>query len=113
MRVRKADLGRLIPLGKGAIGEVFRVSDYRLSGDQTEFVYKEFTRDHARQARSADAVVSFREMLSQVGRDELDRYAVWPRALVEDKGNVTGLLMALIPDEFFCDREDPDTGDIR
>jgi len=112
MRVKKADLGRLILLGRGFFGEVFRVPDYHLPDDQTELVYKEFTKDHARQARSADAVVSFREMLNQVGRDELDQYTVWPRALVEDGGNITGLLMPLIPEEFFCDREDPDTGNI-
>jgi KAP-like P-loop domain-containing protein len=113
MRVEKADLGQLIPLAEGAFGNVFRVPDYRLPGDQAELAYKEFISNHAVQARSADAVVSFREMLSPAGRDDLDRYTVWPRALVEDKGTVTGLLMPLIPDEFFCDREDPDTSNTR
>ena len=112
MRVKKADLGQLIPLAKGGFGEVFRVPGYHLPGDHAALAYKEFTSEVDAQARSAEAAVSFRERLGRADRDDLDRCTVWPRALVEDKGKVAGLLMPLIPGEFFCDRADPDTGDM-
>ena len=111
MRVKKADLGHLVPLAKGGFGEVFRVPGYHLPGDHAALAYKQFTSQQAEQARSAEAAVSFRNQLSRADRDDLDLYTVWPRALVEDgKAGVIGLLMPLIPDDFFCDRADPDTG---
>jgi len=113
IRVRKADLGQLTQIGQGGFSKVFRVPGYVLPGDPAALAYKEFTVDVAAQGRSADSVVSFREMLSETGRNEIDRYTAWPRALVEDnEGNVTGLLMPLIPAEFFTDMEDPMTGAI-
>jgi len=112
-RVLKADLGELIPLAQSISGALYRVPDYRLPGDHAKLVYKEFVSYLAEKAWSADAAVSFREMLNQGGRDELDRYAAWPRALVEDGDDVTGFLMPLVPDGFSCDREDPDTGVVR
>jgi hypothetical protein len=110
MRVEKADLGQLIPLAKGGFGEVFRVPGYHLPGDHTALAYKQFILEKDAQGRSAEAAVSFREGLSRADRDDLDRCTVWPRALVADKGDVTGLLMPLIPDGFFCRALDPVSG---
>lgn len=110
MRVKRADLGQPIELAEGGFGKVYRVPGYHLPGDSSALVYKEFTKSHADQARSADAAVSFRTTLRQADREDLDRCTAWPRAVVEDKGAVIGLLMPLIPDEFFCAQVDPDTG---
>lgn len=111
MRVSKAGLGQLTPLGEGGFGQVYRVSGYQLPGEPGDLAYKEFTLNHAEQARAAAQAVAFRAGLSQADRDDLDRWAVWPRALVEEPpGTVTGLLMRLIPGDFFFQALDPDSG---
>jgi hypothetical protein len=111
MRVEKSSLGPLKLLSKGGFGEVFRISGYHLPGDPADLVYKQFTQEAALQAKSAAAAVAYREGLSSFDQADLDSYAAWPRALVEEpRGTVTGLLMPLIPTDFFCRMEDPDTG---
>lgn len=111
MRIEKRSLGPLTPLSKGAFGEVFRVGRYHLPGDPADLAYKEFTKDEAVQAKSAAAAVAYRDGLSSAEQADLDSHAAWPRALVEEpRGTVKGLLMPLIPADFFCRMEDPDTG---
>jgi hypothetical protein len=111
MKVRKAKLGQLAFLAEGGFGKVFRANGFTLAADRTPLAYKEFTADHAAQVRSARAAVAFREGLDTADRTELDYYCAWPRALVEDaRGAVCGLLMPLIPDEFFCRLPDVDSG---
>ena len=112
LRVKKADLGPLEELSEGGYGKVYRAPHYRLPGDPaTAVAYKEFTVDVAVQATSAEKAVSFRDpWLSPAERADLDRCTVWPRALVEERGAVVGLLMPLIPDEFFIVTTDPATG---
>lgn len=111
MRVEKRSLQPLTRLSKGAFGEVYRVGGYHLPGDPVDLAYKEFTQEAALQAKSAAAAVAYRDGLSPFDKADLDKHAAWPRALVEEpRGNVTGLLMPLIPQDFFCRMEDPDTG---
>jgi len=111
MKVGKAKLGQLTFLAKGGFGQVFWVNGFTLPGDQTPLAYKEFTAEHAVQARSARAAVEFREGLDPAERAELDYYCAWPRALVEEAhGVVCGLLMPLIPGEFFCRLAEADSG---
>src|SRR5579859_2329864 len=111
LTVRKADLGKLVPLAQGGFGRVFRVDDFLLPGDPAPLAYKEFTTAHAEQAWSATTTVAFRAGLSDEDRADLDRCCAWPKALVEDPpGRVSGLLMPLIPAEFFCQQTDPDSG---
>ncbi len=109
--VGKEHLGQPTFLAEGGFGKVYRVAEYHLPDDTTPLAYKEFSQDHAAQAASARAAVTFRTGLDPDERAELDRYSVWPRALVEDlPGKVCGLLMPLIPPDFFCERIDVDTG---
>lgn len=109
--VRKARLEPMTPVAEGGFGKVFRLDKFRLPGDPTPLAYKEFTKEKDVQAKSAAAVTSFRDGLSPEDRDELDLYSTWPRALVEEKpGRICGLLMPLIPQEFFCQQTDPDSG---
>jgi hypothetical protein len=111
MKVSKADLKSLTFLAEGGFGKVFRVGGFTLPGDPAPLAYKEFTRDRVRQARSAEAAVDFRAGLSPAERAELDRFSAWPKGLVKDRsGAVCGLLMPLIPQEFFCQMADPDSG---
>jgi hypothetical protein len=111
MRVEKKSLGQLAPLAKGGLGEVFRVGGYHLPGDPSDLAYKEFTSHVTEQANSAKAAVAFRDGLSAFDQADLDAHTAWPRALVEEpRGHVIGLLMPLIPADFFCPMTDPATG---
>jgi hypothetical protein len=110
MPVKKTDLGTLEPLGKGGYGEVFRVGGNPLPGDSTPLAYKEFTSDFDAQRCSAKAAVAFRDGLSQADRDDLDQCTVWPRELVLGSGgDISGLLMRLIPDDYRCELLDSTT----
>ncbi|MEV7806957.1 hypothetical protein AB0O28_28815 [Microbispora sp. NPDC088329] len=110
MIVPEADLGRLTFLAKGAFAEVYRVEEYTLPGDPAPLAYKKFIREHAAQARSARTTVGFRDDLSPSEQRDLDRFAAWPKALVTDAaGDVCGVLMVLLPEDFFC-RQLDDSG---
>jgi hypothetical protein len=112
VKVRKESLGQISLLSEGGFGKVFRVDTFTLS-DDAPLAYKEFTVDHAGQARSAEATVAFRAALSSAERTELDMYSVWPRAVVVDESEVVcGLLMPLIPQAFYCRMTDPHSGHI-
>jgi hypothetical protein len=111
MPVRKADLGPLTKISEGGYGVVYRVPSFRLPTDPaTPLAYKEFTKDKAEQAHTAERSVIFRERLQPGDRMDLDRYAVWPQTLVEDQGAVSGLLMPLIPGDFFFELTYAQTG---
>jgi hypothetical protein len=111
MMVPRTALRQLTPLAEGGFGRVFRAEGFTLPGDRTSLAYKEFTREQAAQGRSASASVVFRDGLSDADRANLDKYSAWPRAVVTDEnGIVCGLLMPLIPDEFFCQLDETGSG---
>lgn len=112
MRVSEKSLGNRKLLSEGGYGRVYRLEDYRLPADPAQLAYKEFTADLAGQGRSAERAVDFRDAMSPAAQADLDQVAVWPRALVEDQaGTVIGLLMPLIPKDFFFKGEDAMTGE--
>ncbi len=111
MPVRKTDLGPLTKISEGGFGVVYRVPQYRLPGDPaTPLAYKEFTKEVAEQAQAAERSVRFRDVLQPGDQTDLDRRAVWPRALVEDEGSVVGFIMPLIPGDFFFEMTYAQTG---
>jgi hypothetical protein len=111
MTVRKTDLEPLTSLAEGGFGEVFQVADaFRLPGDPTPLVYKEFKEHKAAQARSAKAAVTFRAGLTDADRANLDKYSAWPRELVEDAGEISGCVMRLIPADYNCHVLNPKGG---
>jgi hypothetical protein len=112
MRVSEKSLGIRKPISEGGFGKVYRLENYRLPGDPTPLAYKEFTTDIVGQARSAERAVDFRQAMSADAQANLDQVAVWPRALVENQGGaVIGLLMPLIPKDFFFNGNDVMTGE--
>lgn len=112
MRINKESLGELTLMAQGALGEVFRLEEhFRLPGVLGRQVYKEFAPLSEDLARSVVAVTAFRDSLNQWDRTWLDLYTAWPRAIVENAiGDVTGVIVPLIPRDFFCNMTDPDTG---
>jgi len=114
MRIQKQSLGQLIPIAKGGFGEVFKVAGYHLPGDSADLAYKEFTSHEAEQAKNAKVAVAFQAGLSPAEQADLDANAAWPLALVEDPaGVVKGLLMHLVPPDFFCRAADANTGALK
>ncbi|HET9896470.1 MAG TPA: hypothetical protein VFQ44_16205 [Streptosporangiaceae bacterium] len=97
----RADLRTLDFLAKGGFGQVHRVVKHSLPAGLPPLAFKEFTTNEAEQAASAKRAVDFRENLTEADRDELDLYSTWPLALVKDAGKIRGLLMPLIPGDFF------------
>jgi hypothetical protein len=111
MTVPRTALRQLTPLAEGGFGRIYRADGFTLPGDPTPLAYKEFTRQLAAQGRAANASVSFRDGLNGADRAKLDRYTAWPRAIVtDDKGTVCGVLMPLIPEEFFCQLDEAGDG---
>jgi serine/threonine protein kinase len=111
MRVNRASLGSLKELAEGGYGKVYHAERFRLPGDSSAIAFKEFTTQVAEQAQAAADAVSFRHLLSAGDRADLDRCTVWPRALVEERGVIVGLLMPLISQEFFFHATDQATGE--
>jgi hypothetical protein len=101
--VRKADLGRLEPLASGGNGVVYRVPDFHLAGAPQELVYKEFRRGKVSvQRASLLRIVRVRLKLEEPKRQTLDQLAAWPLQVVEETdGTVAGVVMPLIPQQFF------------
>jgi serine/threonine protein kinase len=110
MPVNRAALGPLKELAEGGYGKVYEAKQFRLPGDSSAIAFKEFMTEVAEQARAAANAVSFRDQLSPGDRADLDRCTVWPRALVEERGAIVGLLMPLIGPEFFFQATDRATG---
>jgi len=111
MRVNRASLGPLKELAEGGYGKVYHAEQFRLPHDSSAIAFKEFTTQVAEQARASADAVSFRELLSPADRADLDRCTVWPRALVEERGIIVGLLMPLIGQDFFFQATDQATGE--
>jgi hypothetical protein len=112
MRVSEKSLGNPKLISEGGFGKVYRLEGYRLPGDPMPLAYKEFTTDVAEQARSAERAVDFRDAMGPGAQAGLDQVAVWPRALVVNQGGtVIGLLMPLIPKDFFFKGNDAMTGE--
>lgn len=104
------DTGRLKKLGTGGEGSVYALSVHGVPQEVRDLVkgrplaYKEFlVPDSAIEAEHHRSVV---EVFGKFGPEQqewlLDR-AAWPVATVTDKGTVTGIVMSLIPDQFFRD----------
>lgn len=101
--IARGSLGRLHKLGAGGSGDVFEIIG-------TGTVYKEFNAA----SRRTDVVlwargsVSFWQGLSATDQAELAAMAVWPTDLVEHHGDVVGVVMPLIPDDYWYRRSAKD-----
>lgn len=115
--IRKKDLGMLKFIAKGTVGSVYRLPNFGIPGcpplaykEVREPAPNEFTPQDRRQALDAmTKSVAFRAGLSPADRDDLDEYTTWPIDMVEENGDPCGLVMPLIPPDFFI-RTNPQTG---
>ncbi|WP_454697836.1 hypothetical protein [Arthrobacter humicola] len=95
-------------LGRGGFGVVHRVLGSPVAGDPRPMVFKcpkpgldpaviPAVLEGMRQA------VQFRDALDPRDRQEIDEIAVWPVAMVTERGREVGCLLPLIPPEYFMD----------
>ncbi|QNE20762.1 hypothetical protein F1D05_26180 [Kribbella qitaiheensis] len=115
MIVSRNKLGQLALIAQGTFGKVFRVLHFTLDGGRTPLAYKEFLPTTGSEAvDAAQTAVTFRAGLSASDQGDLDRYAAWPRALVEDgPGQIVGFLMPLLVNDFFISLPDPPSTEVR
>lgn len=105
LTVREADLGRLEKIGQGGTAVIFRAPDLRLPDVSVVVVkkYKASTLRHAGPGLLPGllALVRFRERLADEARRVWDRRIVWPVRVVVDGDAAVGILMRLIPKNYF------------
>jgi hypothetical protein len=108
MSVDKTSLGPLKEIGAGAEGTVYQVKN-PIPVFAGPMAYKEVRAEAHRDRiiRSMEHAVGLRAGLDPADLALLDEFATWPLAMVEDRGAASGVLMPLIPDEFFTEARPP------
>lgn len=106
MRVNKRQLGQMEPIAAGAVGQVYRLTSTGVAGFTQPLAYKEILPTVPEPARTTalramEQSVDLRLAMDPADRAELDRFSTWPLASVEDGGATVGVLMPLIPPDFF------------
>lgn len=97
--IQRTDLGPLEFIAEGGQGRVYRCPRLRLPDFAGALAYKEFKPGQLKSA-GLESIISMRSRLDDSQRRQLDALTTWPVRLVRDGGQVVGLLMPLIPDEF-------------
>jgi hypothetical protein len=101
------------PFASGAVGELFHVPVPVPSLPGRALVYKSVKAvppkglDRARVFAQMRSAVAVRDALSPNELADLDEVTVWPLAMVRDGGADAGILIDLIPAEFFVDTRPP------
>jgi hypothetical protein len=99
--VDRSALGPMTEIGRGGFAVVHELKQFSLPG-QPRIAYKEFiAAPDPTTVANLTEVVDFRENLDPHRRQVLDGSAAWPLRLVVANGGVVGILMPLVPDDFF------------
>ncbi|MFI7514096.1 hypothetical protein ACIBVK_11465 [Micromonospora echinofusca] len=103
-------LGRIQQLARGGTATIYLAPDLRLPGfDDVRFVYKKYNEVTKRAAGPSlttglSNFVRFRDRLPSKQRDAWDARIIWPVSVVLDEnGAADGVIMRLIPDQYFHD----------
>lgn len=94
------------PLGEGGQAKVYRAPHITLPDVPGPLVYKQYRAGHA-PPHGLAAVVARRLRMDERTRQRLDLATAWPVRAVEEGGEVRGVLMRLIADDYFQDRVKP------
>ncbi|MFE9746358.1 hypothetical protein ACFYOT_15755 [Saccharothrix saharensis] len=94
------------PLGEGGQARVYHAPHITLPDVRGPLVYKRYKAGHA-PPHGLAAVVARRLRMDERTRQRLDRTTAWPVRVVEEGGEVRGVLMPLIPDDYFEERVKP------
>jgi len=107
-RGRLGALGDLV--GVGGQARVYHLPALTLADVAGTLVYKEYKPDHRPQKAGLLSLVAVRGGLNPADRTRLDRFAAWPLRVVEQAGEVLGVVLPLIPPRYFQTRVLPGTG---
>lgn len=111
----RAALGGLEPIARGGTARLYRVRDFSLPGAD-ELVYKEYKVKVRARAGPALlpgllALTEFRARLADDRRAQIDKRTIWPlRVVTGDAGGAAGIVMRMIPGEFFHGRRPRELG---
>jgi serine/threonine protein kinase len=95
-------LGTAEELGRGGYARVYRLTAFRLDDVPFELAYKRFRRKTLPVSLVGLTSIVNRRLAMEVDqRRQLDERTAWPLRVVERNGAAVGLLMRLIPHEFF------------
>lgn len=97
-------------LGVGGQARVYRAPGLTLADAVGQLVYKEYKPEHRPRKAGLLSLVAVRGGLDQAERARLDRFAAWPLRVVEQGGEVLGVVLPLIPPRYFQGRVLPGTG---
>src|SRR5690348_1826362 len=103
--VERSSLGQIQHLADGGTAKVYRCLELKLPG-MADLVYKEYkpkTRTAAGPSLLSGllSLAQFRDGLTPKQRDGWDRKLIWPLRVVVENGEAVGILMKLIPNEYF------------
>lgn len=104
--LREDDLGQRVEIGSGGMAKVFALPDFWLPENPgRRYVYKKF-RSKVRPVPlyGMGSLVKLYASLEAPQRDLFDRSFNWPvRAVVDESDGAAGIILPLLPDEFFVD----------
>jgi DNA-binding helix-hairpin-helix protein with protein kinase domain len=106
-RVSRTGLGALQQIGKGGQALVFLAPDLHVPGEQGSLVFKEYKAKNV-SGVGLDRMTGLRLRLPDRDRQVLDLIANWPLRVVEgEDGRTAGVILQLIPPEFFHEVRSP------
>ncbi len=98
----RSALGEMEHLSGGGQSTIYQLPSYSLHNMPGPYVYKEYHKHLGEvSGHGLAGVIAVRESLDAKERQWLDSCAIWPLRVVVERGAVTGVIMRLIPDEFF------------
>jgi serine/threonine protein kinase len=108
--IEASELGPLgLRIGRGATSFVYRI-DYRMPFDPRALVFRELRPDNELKNNGFSAETLIRDMTNAVqmrlalgteDRKDFDAMSAWPLDLVHSGGRTVGMVMPLIPGEYF------------
>lgn len=100
--ISRAGLATTTLIASGGMARVYRLQNFHLPGETFELVYKEFKQKILPvPLHGLLSIVRVRAEMHADQRRQLDNRAVWPLRVVEHNGAAVGVLMRLIPNEYF------------
>jgi hypothetical protein len=107
-RLHRDQLGRLDQIGKGGQARIYLVQGLTIPDERGPFVFKEY-KDKRISIGGLDGIAGFRYRLADHERAVLDTLTNWPLRVVEARGGgADGVIIPLIPDDFFHEIRRPD-----
>lgn len=100
LRMLRDQIGPCTKFASGGQARIYTAPQLTVPGESGPFVFKEYKRK-TYSMTGLDHIVGFRNRLGSRDRSFLDQVCVWPLRVVEKDGTVDGVVLHLIPDQYF------------